>query len=160
MIDNEDDYWWLLVGWWWWWWWWLLHISLSHPSYTSVLFPQVKEHNIFEMISDPKNMSGVFERRSTISDRLARRFLKKPIKFVYTNGLVQQIYAQPGDPDWSVNMKKSILNMIHVDVTGKDSETNLKDLFETREVTFLLSLCFCLLMTTLCLQVHWWITDP
>ena len=95
---------------------------------------QIKDINIYECLSDPKNMSGVNERYSDFSSRVSHPMLKKPVKFVYTNGLVQQVFAEADDPDWSVNMKKGIINMLQVDVQGKDSETGLKDFFTKEEV--------------------------
>ena len=80
-------------------------------------------------------MSGVNERLSEFSNRVSRPMLRKPVKFVYSNGLVQQVFAEADDPDWSVNMKKGIINMVQVDVQGKDSETGLKDFFTKEEVS-------------------------
>ena len=83
-------------------------------------------------------MSGVNERFSEFSTKLSRPHLMKPIKFGYTNGLVQQVFAPEDDPTWSVNMKKGILNMLSVDVQGKDQETGLKDFFNKEEVGYLI----------------------
>ena len=60
--------------------------------------------------------------------------LKKPVKFVYSNGLVKQVFAEADDLDWSVNLKKGIINLLQVDVLGKDRETGLKDFFTKEEV--------------------------
>ncbi|XP_065069976.1 vitellogenin-6-like [Rhopilema esculentum] len=98
---------------------------------------EVKDISIYECLSDPKNMSGVNERFSEFSTKLSRPYLMKPIKFGYTNGLVQQVFAPEDDPSWSVNMKKGILNMLSVDVQGKDQETGLKDFFNKEEDTIL-----------------------
>ena len=97
---------------------------------------QIKEHNIYECLSDPKNMSGVDERYSEFSNKISRPHLRKPVKFVYTNGMVQRVFALPDDPDWSVNMKKGILNMLQIDITGKDTETGLKDMYTKEEVSY------------------------
>ncbi|XP_065069314.1 vitellogenin-1-like [Rhopilema esculentum] len=98
---------------------------------------KVKDISIYECLSDPKNMSGVNERFSEFSTKLSRPHLMKPIKFGYTNGLVQQVFAPEDDPSWSVNIKKGILNMLSVDVQGKDQETGLKDFFNKEEATIL-----------------------
>ena len=83
-------------------------------------------------------MSGVNEKLSEFSSRVSRPMLKKPLKFVYINGLVQQVFAETDDPEWSVNLKKGILNMLQVDVLGKDRETGLKDFFTKEEVKYLI----------------------
>ena len=101
-----------------------------------LVFIQIKEHNIYECLSDPKNMSGVDERYSEFSNKISYPHLRKPVKFVYTNGMVQRVFALPDDPDWSVNMKKGILNMLQVDITGKDTETGLKDMYTKEEVSY------------------------
>eukprot|EP00794_Sanderia_malayensis_P007894 gene7894-8748_t len=95
----------------------------------------VKELNIFECYSDPKNSSRMHEKRSKSTEQIALKYLTKPIVFEYTYGLVQRVFALNDDPDWSVNTKKGILNMIHVDVDGKDHETGLKDMFTEEEAT-------------------------
>ena len=92
--------------------------------------------NMYECLSDPKNMSGVNERLSEFSSRLSRPLLKKPLKFVYIDGLVRQVFAEADDPEGSVNVKKGILNMLQVDVLGKDRETGLKDFFTKEEVGY------------------------
>ena len=81
-------------------------------------------------------MSGVNEKQSEFSNTVSRQMLKKPVKFVYSNGLVQQVFAEADDPTWSVNMKKGIINMLQVDVLGEDRETGLKDFFTKEEVGY------------------------
>ena len=95
---------------------------------------QIKDINIYERLSDPKNMSGTNERLSEFSNLVSRPMLKKPVKFVYSSGVVQQVFAEADDLDWSVNLKKGIINMLQVDVLGQDRETGLKDFFTKEEV--------------------------
>ena len=100
-------------------------------------------------------MSGVNERLSEFSNRVSRPVLRKPVKFVYSNGLVQQVFAEADDPDWSVNMKKGIINMVQVDVQGKDSETGLKDFFTKEEVSIVFNFFFIESFPQMCFEGKW-----
>ncbi len=81
-------------------------------------------------------MGKVFEKPSVVAQRLAVPELKKEIAFIYRGGMVLKVQALRNDPDWSVNMKKSILNLSHVDLNGKDAKTGSSDVFVKEEVRF------------------------
>lgn len=48
-----------------------------------------------------------------------QRELTKPIRFVYTEGKVKAFEADVSEPQWSLNIKKSILSLFNVNLTPK-----------------------------------------
>ena len=85
-------------------------------------------------MSDPKYTDGPVVYRTFGELESLSSFIKKPIKFTYKNGLVQKVYAMKDDPRFSVNLKKGIINLFHVDITGKNPDTTTDDLFTKNEV--------------------------
>ena len=95
---------------------------------------QIVDHQLWEVIRDPKYMLKTVETRSYWDSEISK-YLKMPVWFGYRDGMVQTIQCKQEDPEWSVNMKKGIINMFHLDITGKDEETKLKDMFTKKEVS-------------------------
>jgi hypothetical protein len=48
-----------------------------------------------------------------------QRELTKPIRFVYSEGKVKAFEADQSEPEWSLNIKKSILSLFNVNLTPK-----------------------------------------
>jgi hypothetical protein len=48
-----------------------------------------------------------------------QRELTKPIRFVYSEGKVKAFEADQSEPEWSLNIKKSILSLLNVNLTPK-----------------------------------------
>ena len=42
--------------------------------------------------------------------------LTKPIQFIYEEGIVKKIQYSQTEELWSLNMKKGVMNMMHVDI--------------------------------------------
>lgn len=47
---------------------------------------------------------------------LYKEELSKPIRFTYVDGKVFRFVAESGDPEWSINIKKSILSLFQLDL--------------------------------------------
>lgn len=52
-------------------------------------------------------------------DALYQRELTKPIRFVYSEGKVKAFEADISEPQWSLNIKKSILSLFNLNLTPK-----------------------------------------
>ncbi|XP_033117062.1 vitellogenin-4-like [Anneissia japonica] len=50
--------------------------------------------------------------------------LQKPIQFQYRAGLISEIEASGNEPQWSINMRRGILNLLQVNLEGGDSTDN------------------------------------
>ena len=53
--------------------------------------------------------------------------LQKPIRFVYSEGKVKAFEADQSEPEWSLNMKKSILSLLNVNLQPKKIIKSPKD---------------------------------
>lgn len=86
-------------------------------------------------MSDPKFTNGPVDYISYGELGDLSVHIKKPIKFKYTNGMVNDVYAVKDDARFSVNIKKGIINLFHVDINGeKNAQTTSQDLFTKSEV--------------------------
>jgi hypothetical protein len=47
------------------------------------------------------------------------RELTKPIRFIYADGKINQFEADQSEPEWSLNIKKSILSLFNINLTPK-----------------------------------------
>ena len=86
-------------------------------------------------MSDPKFTNGTVDYISygELGDLSAH--IKKPIKFKYRNGMVDGVYVIKDDARFSVNIKKGIINLFHVDMNGeKNAGTTSQGLFTKTEV--------------------------
>lgn len=58
--------------------------------------------------------------------------LSKPVRFFWDNGQIKNFEADRSEPQWSVNIKKSILSLFNVNLTGKrntKSGNKVNDIF-------------------------------
>ena len=85
-------------------------------------------------VSDPKYTDGPIDYKNYGEFASLSEHIKKPIKFTYHNGLVQKVFPMPGDAVFSINLKRGIINLFHVDILGKNLETKDEELFEKTEV--------------------------
>ena len=86
------------------------------------------------MYSDPKYIEKPQCIKSYWSKELETH-MQKPVKFEYSNGLVKNVFTEPSEPVLCANMKKAILNLLHVDIKGKDEQTKLNYAFTKQEVS-------------------------
>jgi hypothetical protein len=54
-----------------------------------------------------------------LPDPQYQKELTKPIRFVYNNGKITSFEADLSEPEWSINIKKSLLSLFNVNLTPK-----------------------------------------
>ncbi len=62
------------------------------------------------------------------------RYIKLPMIFKYNKGLVKSVNGHKDDRTFSINLKKALVSLLHVEFQGKDPKTGRVDMFEKEEV--------------------------
>ena len=72
-------------------------------------------------VSDPRTIIDLsaFEPMSE-QDAPFEEVLKKPVRFTYENGKVDNFETTEDDPSWSINIKRSILSTFHLSLTERE----------------------------------------
>eukprot|EP00794_Sanderia_malayensis_P007835 gene7835-8685_t len=107
-----------------------------HPISNAKFVLKIPKHTITAKVSDPKYTDGpvlLNERYGEIE--ALKEHIRRPVVFIYTNGIIRRILAHKLDKPFSVNLKRGILNLLNVEIQGKDPETGRDDLFTKPEMT-------------------------
>lgn len=77
---------------------------------------QIRVGQLNKHIEAPQHVQpmGMFERKSIQEDK--RRQLELPVQFEYEQGVVRQIHFSHEDKPWSKNIKRSVLNLIQLNL--------------------------------------------
>ncbi|KAG1684715.1 SET domain-containing protein 4 [Nymphon striatum] len=86
------------------------------PTFMVCHLEDIHVERINEQIHSFRGRTGEFRAQLDYSQNLS-----KPFKVVYKDGLVREVYVQRNETEWSLNVKKSILNVLNVNLQRENS---------------------------------------
>ncbi|EPB79364.1 von Willebrand factor type D domain protein [Ancylostoma ceylanicum] len=130
-----------------------VHSGIPLPSETEIsrieAFVHVQtpdDHNAVLKLRDVRFATGKDERKDTFKDieelklhtimKKHIELLELPVRFGYKHGMVSELYFHNNDETWSMNVKRSIINMLQLNLhkMGRTDETKLERYENIRDV--------------------------
>lgn len=89
---------------------------------------------------NPVNSSVPIE---TIIQSKMTKALTRPVRFIYREGIVVKIEYIKNEPKWSLDIKKGVVSLLHLDVLSYKPETTNNTVYNKTEVFDLVSTTSC-----------------
>lgn len=98
------------------------HIQFQSQTDATLRLEDIQIGYLNEELDQPEQVQpmGKFESKTIHEDK--RNKLQQPVLFKYVDGVVESIQFQNADSTWSKNMKRSVLNMLQLNLKKNNAQ--------------------------------------